>query len=129
MMADAELTKEERADLAIRIETALRACSGVRGVYRSGSLVSNLVRAGAAAWGVERGADPIVSVTAAPEGVAVEAAIGVDGRVSSVATLRHARDTVDAVLHADGLRRDRLTLTVAYVQSAGEPVPGERRRP
>ncbi|WP_233486693.1 hypothetical protein [Zhihengliuella sp. ISTPL4] len=128
-MTDAEMTKADRADLAIRIETALRACSGVRGVYRSGSLVSHLVRAGAAAWGNERGAEPIVSVAAGADGVEVEAAIGADGRVASVATLRHACDAVDAVLRADGLRRGRLTLTVAYVQSAGEPAPGERRRP
>lgn len=128
-MGEAEMTKEDRADLAIRIEAALRACSGVRGVYRSGSLVSNLLRAGAAAWGNERGAEPIVSVTAEAEGVVVEAAIGVDGRVSSLATLRHARDAVDAVLQADGLRRGSLALTVAYVQSAGEPTLGERRRP
>ena len=78
MMTGTELSKEERAGLALRIEAALRACSGVRGVYRSGSLVSNLLRAGASAWGNERGAEPIVSVAAGAEGVAVEAAIGVE---------------------------------------------------
>ncbi|WP_431792318.1 hypothetical protein [Microbacterium paraoxydans] len=129
MMTGTELSKEERAGLALRIEAALRACSGVRGVYRSGSLVSNLLRAGASAWGKERGVEPIVSVAAGADGVAVEAAIGVDGRVRSVATLRHARDAVDAVLRAEGLRRGSLTLTVAYVQSAVEPEPGERRCP
>lgn len=128
-MSEAELTKEARADLAFRIESALRSCSGVRGVYRSGSLVSNLVRAGAAAWGGPHAADPLVSVAVGVDGVAVGASIGVDGRVSSVATLRHARDAVDAVLRAAGLHRTSLMLTVAYVQSAGEAVPGERRRP
>ncbi|WP_246878257.1 hypothetical protein [Microbacterium sp. BLY] len=128
-MSGFEMTADARADLATRLEAALRACSGVRGVYRSGSLVSTVLRAGAAALGGRTGTEPVVSVTAGERGVVVEAAIGVDGRTPALATLRHARAAVDAVLRAQDLPRESLALTVVHVQGHQEREAGERRRP
>lgn len=121
---------EVRRALAARIEQDLRAQDGVRGVYRSGSLISNLIRAGAAALGGSRDGEPIVSVAFGPGGVAVEASIGVDEGAASGQVLRRAHAAVDAVLAKCGHERESITLVVAYVRSARsaeEPVGAEPR--
>lgn len=110
---------EQRRDLALRIEALLREVDGVCGVYRSGSLISNLLRAGTAALGGTRGGEPIVSVASGADGIAVEASIGVDVGAASGAILREARGAVDALLAAEGLSRESISLIVAYVQSEG----------
>lgn len=111
------MTPEVRTGLAQEIEGAVRATPGVRNVYRSGSLISNLLRAGAVALGVGDDERPIVSVVVRDEGVAVEASLGVDVTASSGVVLREAYERVDAVLRAAGLQRESITLTVVYVQS------------
>lgn len=109
---------EERAALAAAIETAVRATPGVRSVYRSGSLISNLLRAGAAALGGRQEDEPLVSVAPVGDGVAVEASIGVDADARSGDALRAAHAAIDAVLETRGVRRDSITLTVVHVPSA-----------
>lgn len=111
------MTPEVRTELAREIEDAVRATPGVRNVYRSGSLVSNLLRAGAAALGVGDDSRPTVSVVAGEEGVAVEASLGVDVTAEARGVLREAYEAVDAVLRTSGLQRESITLTVVYVQS------------
>lgn len=114
-----ELTAaDERAALAAAIEAAVRATPGVRSVYRSGSLISNLLRAGAAALGGRQEDEPLVSVAPVGDGVAVESSIGVDSDARSADALRAAHVAIEAVLEARGLRRDSITLTVVHVQSA-----------
>lgn len=111
------MTADARAELAARIEQVVRATSGVRNVYRSGSLISNLLRAGAAALGASREDEPIVSVAAGTGGIAVEASIGIDVGSRAAAVLRAAHESIDALLRADGLLRESITLTIVYVQS------------
>lgn len=108
---------EERGELAAEIEAAIRSTPGVRGIYRSGSLISNLLRVGAEALGVRADDEPIVSVMSAGEGVAVEATIAVDAGARSADVLQTVGAAVDALLGARGVPRDSLTLTVAHVQA------------
>ena len=113
-----EMTSPDaRAELAAAIEAALRATPGVRNVYRSGSLISHLLRAGATALGVRQGDEPIVSVVGTGDGVAVEASLGVDSGGRSADILRAAHAVIDALLSERGLRRESITLTVAHVQT------------
>ena len=108
---------EERDELAAAIEATLRSTPGVRSVYRSGSLISNLLRAGAEAIGVRKDDEPIVSVVAAGDGVAVEATLGVDSGAKSAEILRTVHAAIDALLGVRGIQRESITLTVAHVQA------------
>ncbi len=111
------MTPEARAQLATSIEETVRATPGVRSVYRSGSLISNLLRVGAAALGVRKDDEPIVAVVPSGDGVAVEASIGVDEDTPAGETLRAVHAAVDALLAAHGVGSDSITLTVVHVQS------------
>lgn len=104
-------------DLAAAIEVAVRATPGVRNVYRSGSLISHLLRVGAAALGVRTDDAPIVAVVRADDGVAVEVSIGVDSDARSAEVLRAVREAIDGLFAVQGLRRAGLTLTVVHVQA------------
>jgi hypothetical protein len=106
-----------QVELAADIEAAIRATPGVRSLFRSGSLISNLLRAGVAALGGRQEDEPLVSVAPAGDGFAVEVSIGVDSGAESGSTLRAVRAAVDAVLEARGVVRDGLALTVVHVQS------------
>lgn len=115
---------EERDELARAIEATLRSVPGVRSVYRSGSLISHLLRAGAEAIGARKDDEPIVSVVAAGDGVAVEATIGADAGARSADVLHAVHTAIDTLLGARGVRRESITLTVAHVQaSAHVPAP------
>ncbi|WP_417505384.1 hypothetical protein [Microbacterium sp.] len=105
-------------ELAADLETAVRASPGVRSVYRSGSLISNLLRAGAAALGGRQEDEPLVSVAPVGDGIAVEVSIGVYSDARSADALRAVHAAIDAVLETRGLRPDSITLTVVHVQSA-----------
>lgn len=106
-----------RGELAAQIEEVVRATAGVRGVYRSGSLISNLLRAGTAALGPQSEEQPIIAVVSGERGVVVEASIGVDFRSRAAEILRAVHEAIDALLSAEGLDRDSITLSVVYVQS------------
>lgn len=111
------MTAEARTGLAAEIEATVRATPGVRSVYRSGSLISGLLRVGAAVLGARSEDEPLVSVVFAEGAVVVEASIGVDEGARSGDTLRAVHAAVDALLDAKGVRRESLTLTVVHVQS------------
>jgi len=111
------MSPEERRGLATAIEVVVRATPGVGAVYRSGSLISNLLRAGATALGVRQDDEPIVSVAASDGGVAVEASIGVESGARSGDVLHAVQSAIDAVLGEHGVRRDSITLTVVHVHS------------
>jgi hypothetical protein len=108
---------ESNAALAAEIEAIVRATPGVRNVYRSGSLVSNVIGAGAVALGVRRSDEPLVAVARGDLGISVEASIGIDFTVDAGATLRAVHEAIDALLAAQTTPRERITLTVVYVQS------------
>lgn len=113
-----ELTgADERAAVANAVEAAVRATPGVRAVYRSGSLISHLLRVGAAAIGVGADDAPIVSVAPIGDGVAVEAAIGVGFGARSADILRAVHAAIEAELGARNMRPESITLTVVHVQS------------
>ena len=82
------MTERQHPSLAAEIESALRSAPGVRSVYRSGSLVSNLIGRGAAVLGLSTRDEPLVAVLSDGEGVSVEASIAVDGAQSTVETVR-----------------------------------------
>lgn len=117
-MGGGELTgAREGFELAAAIESAVRSTPGVRSIYRSGSLISHLLRAGAEAIGVRTDDEPIVSVVVAGDGVAVEATIGVDGDARSADVLHAVHTAIDGLLGMRGMRRESITLTVAHVQA------------
>ncbi len=107
---------QERGELAAAIEAVVRSTPGVRSVYRSGSLISNLLRAGAEAIGVRTNEEPIVSVAGNGDGMVIEATLGVDSAARSAEILHAVQAAVDAVLAERGVRRESITLTVAHVQ-------------
>lgn len=109
------MTITTSAGLAERIEAAVLSTPGVRSVYRAGSLVANLVEAGAAALGVRSETEPVVSVAVTEAGAHVEASIGVEYTAPAAATLRAVRDAIGSVLSADALPCAGIALTVAYV--------------
>lgn len=111
------MATEPSAALAAEIEAAVRATPGVRNVYRAGSLISNVIGAGAVALGVSRADEPLVAVSRGEQGVVVTASIGIDFSASAADTLRATHDAIDALLAAQGATRERITLTVVYVQS------------
>lgn len=104
-------------ELAAAIDAAVRATPGVDDIYRSGSLISNLVGAGAAALGVRGTDEPLVAVVEGDDGVRIEVSVGVDFAVSAPATLAAVRNAITALLDARGLRTAAITLTVVYVHS------------
>lgn len=107
----------ENDELATAVEAVVRATPGVRNLFRSSSLISQLLRAGAVAIGVRKDDEPIVSVVPVDDGVAVEASIGVDFGARSGDVLRAVHAAVDSLLEARGLRRESITLTVVHVPS------------
>ncbi|CAH0212606.1 hypothetical protein SRABI76_02304 [Microbacterium oxydans] len=108
---------ESNAALAAEIEAIVRATVGVRTVYRSGSLVSNVIGTGAVALGVSRSDEPLVAVAQGDLGVSVEASIGIDFTAAAADTLQAVHQAIDALLAAQATPRERIRLTVVYVQS------------
>jgi len=103
--------------LVERVEAAVRATPGVRDLYRSGSLVSNLVGAGAAALGLRAGGEPVVMVSSEGAHVRVEASLGIDFLPGARETLQAVRAAVAEALDAEGISLSSIALTVAYVHS------------
>ncbi|PCE15376.1 hypothetical protein AUC47_13820 [Microbacterium sp. SZ1] len=103
--------------LVERVEAAVRATPGVRDLYRSGSLVSNLVGAGAVALGLRAGGEPVVVVSPEGSGVRVEASLGIDFLPGARETLRAVRAAVVEALSEEGITLSSIALTVAYVHS------------
>lgn len=111
------MATEPTAAIAAEIEAAVRATPGVRSVYRSGSLISNAIGEGAVAIGVKSATESLISVRRGSLGVSVEASIGIDFSSDAAETLRAVHAAIDALLSAQGVVRERITLTIVYVQS------------
>jgi len=101
--------------LAERVEAAVLATSGVRSLYRSGSLISNLVGTGAVALGISRSDEPLVAVQVSGGDAQIEASLGIEYSAGAVDTLREVRAVVERTLTADGLALADIVLTIAYV--------------
>lgn len=107
----------ERRELAAVIEDVVRATPGVRNLYRSGSLISHLLRAGAAALGARPEEEPLVSIAPSDGGIAVEVSLGVDAAERSGDVVRAVHGAVAAMLEARGVRGTSIALTVVHVPS------------
>lgn len=112
------MTAQEVPELAARIESALRSAPGVRSIYRSGSLVSNLIGRGAAALGLSADGEPLVAVVWEGERAGVEASIAVDSAVGAADTVRAAQTAIEALLVAIDVEPSVIRLTVVHVQEA-----------
>jgi hypothetical protein len=110
------MTERQHPSLAAEIESALRSSPGVRSVYRSGSLVSNLIGRGAAVLGLSTRDEPLVAVLSDGEGVSVEASIAVDGAQRTVETVRAVQTVVERLLATAGVEASAIRLTVVHVQ-------------
>ncbi|WP_194764616.1 hypothetical protein [Microbacterium sp. UFMG61] len=105
----------DRSDIARKVEDAILATRGVRSVYRPGSLIANLVGAGAAAVGIVSRAEPVVAVTVIDDETTVDGALGIEYTSPAVETLRLVRASVAAALADANLTATRIGLTIAYV--------------
>ncbi|MFK4759305.1 hypothetical protein ACI3KS_00075 [Microbacterium sp. ZW T5_45] len=99
--------------LAGRIHAAVSAVAGVERIYGAGGLASTVVRAGAAALGVDAGSP--VRVADGESGTRVDVSLGVDGSLSAADVLQAVRAAIDGVLASEGLVTERVTLTIAHV--------------
>lgn len=112
------MTALQHPSLAAQIESALRATPGVRSIYRSGSLVSNLIGRGASALGLSGDGEPLVAVVWEGERAEVEASIAVDGAAGAAETVRAAHAAVEILLDAAGAAPSAIRLTVVHVQES-----------
>lgn len=112
------MTALQHPSLAAQIESALRSTPGVRSVYRSGSLVSNLIGRGAAALGLSGDGEPLVAVVWEGERAEVEASIAVDSTIGAADTVRAAQRAIEALLAAMDVEASVIRLTVVHVQEA-----------
>ncbi|WP_407358519.1 hypothetical protein LTA6_000376 [Microbacterium sp. LTA6] len=118
------MTEHEDAELASSIEAAVRATPGVKNLYRSGSLVSNLVDTAIEALGLRAAEVPLVSVTGGEDGITVEMSVGVDASMNAVDTVRAVHQVVDAELEAAGAQRAGVRITVVHVHESTFPIDG-----
>ena len=109
------MNAENHEDIAGQIQAAILATPGVRTVYRSGSLVSNLAEVGATAIGLRAADHPVVAVRAGESGVDVDASIGIDYSAPAREVLRAVRAAIGAAALAAGVKATVIALTVAYV--------------
>lgn len=105
----------DRSMIADEIETAVRATPGVVALYRAGSLVQNVLIAGAEALGLAQEAS-LVAIDGEPATVRVS--IGVHDEAGAMASVRRAHEAVVAVLATHGITDATVQLTVAHVAEA-----------
>ncbi|GAA2016374.1 hypothetical protein [Microbacterium ulmi] len=99
---------------ATAVEAAVRATPGVSEVYRSGSLVSSIVDAGARLIGL-RGDAPLVVIDGEGANAHVAVSIGVDAASGAAQTCRAVHAAVAESLPEHGLSGAVLSITVAHV--------------
>lgn len=109
------MTIDTTADLAPRIDAAVRAIPGVENLYRPGALVSNVLDVGAVLLGVREESPTLVAVRSTSEGIEVDIAVGVGAAHSAAHTVRTVADTVRALLAAAGHESAVIRVTVAHV--------------
>ena len=102
-------------NLAAAVEAATRAVPGVVRIFRTGTIVSKLVDAGARLVGVRDGDAPLVRLEQTPEGTRVEIAIGVDASAGAVEAVHRVHDALDALLAEHDIRPEEIRVTVVHV--------------
>ena len=110
-------TPDDRA-LAAEVESAVRAGPGVTALYRSGSLVSNAIDAGARLLGIHEDAPFVRLARVSDDTLQIELAIGVHGAESSAVTAQRAYDAIEALLVSGQASDADIRLTVVHVGDA-----------
>ncbi len=111
------MTTTTRHDIPGEIEHAVRAVPGVAALYRTGSLASRIVDAGARLLGVRGDDEPLVRVEETGDSVRVDAAIGVRASGGAGEVVRDVHDVVRAILEGWGLADPAIRLTVVHVEA------------
>lgn len=101
--------------LAADVEAVVRGVPGVTAIFRSGTSVSKVVDAGARLLGIRDDDAPLVRVEETPEGIRVEAAIGVHGAARASETVRRAHAAIDALLAQHVTVPAEIHLTVVHI--------------
>ncbi|MFI9486693.1 hypothetical protein ACIG47_09905 [Promicromonospora sp. NPDC052451] len=104
--------------VAAEIEAALRATPGVADLYGPGSLVSNVLDAGARRLGLRDDDAPLVLVREAGTGIRVDIALGVHGTEGARATALAAHETVRGLLTDHDVPDAEIVLTVVHIEGA-----------
>jgi len=112
------MTTDATAELAPRIDAAVRAIPGVETLYRPGALVSTVIDAGAVLLGVREEPVTLVAVRSTPEGIEVDISVGVNEAHGAATTVRAVADTVRALLAIEGHESAVVRVTVAHVDES-----------
>lgn len=103
----------DRSVLAGEIENAVRSTGGVTALYRPGSLMQNVLAAGAEAIGLADDASLIAVDEGEPR--AVRVSIGVRDDAGAAATIHRVHEVIAEVLARHGSADASVQLTVAHV--------------
>lgn len=109
------MSETSSAVLAAEIEAAVRAVVGVEDVYRTGSLVSNAIDAGARLLGARDADGALVRVRTTDAGCHVSVSIGVRSAAGAPGTARAVRAAVSERLAAHGVVDAAVEVTVVHV--------------
>ncbi|MGI6879616.1 hypothetical protein [Microbacterium sp. gxy059] len=112
------MTASQERTLAADIELATRAIPGVSALFRAGTLVSNVLEAGAWVIGIRDDSDPLIRLEQTPEGLRADIAIGVHEHVGAVETIRQVQAAVRAVVEEQHLVVADMRITVVHVSDA-----------
>lgn len=104
--------------LRVEIERTIRAVAGVTTLFRTGSTVAKVVAAGSELVSGARESAPLVRLDETPEGVRIEASLGVRTDTSGVETLQRVYEAVEALLAAQGVAVAEIALTVVHVNGS-----------
>ena len=113
-------------ELAADIETTVRAIPGVTALFRTGSIVSKVVDAGAQILGIQDDGAPLIRLERPPEGPRVEVAIGVCATVGAVETSGRVHAAIGALCTDQGFNPAEIRVTVVHIDDT--PTKGSSRR-
>lgn len=109
------MNTSQKQTLATDIEVAVRAIPGVSTLFRSGTLVSNAIDAGARLIGIREDSAPRVQLEQAPDGLRADIAIGIRERAGAVETIRRVEAAVRAVIAERNSEPADIRITVVHI--------------
>jgi hypothetical protein len=109
------MTISQEHALTAHIERTIRATPGVAALFRAGSLVSNVIDAGARVIGIRGESEPLIRLEHTPEGLRVDIAIGVEGHAGAVETIRHVGAAVSVVVEEWHRAPAEIRITVVHI--------------
>ncbi|MGM7698428.1 hypothetical protein [Microbacterium sp. A84] len=108
-------------ELVPDIEVLVLATPGVLALYRTGSVVTNLISAAVEQWGTSEDAASRVVVTRRGDVAEVDIAIGIESAAGAVETAQAVHERVQALLLSRGEQGAFVRITVAHVAD-GRPL-------